>query len=547
MGRLRKCSQFVSGTFILTSVNLTRADVKNDASLKEAPVEPTGDDAEGFALTVISDVERLMQWETHLKKLEEEAKQRDAMIEEKERWIGSTFDRMTKEEKSRRENSKKKEEEQQQKLAAEKRAHEAWAADHAQKIALTKIRAAQIVSRNASRKNCGNWEVEMYGDSWSVSEEVEVEEAPPRRLTKTDFVHYKAWCRKGVNGRSKCPFNKNSVLIILLESNLTAMDALACAQTRDPDPAVPENEFLTWTSSNMDYIPEPHVGIRTAQGRADGKFGMEDFGQYPQPYSEELIHHCFIRRRPKDLTKYQYIWREVTEEDIIPKSLEGYAGSAQLNVGVATLLVKKGESLLKKCHKLAMTIPPRKRPTLLLSLPVQMMYLAFALRDSVFDFRQIKYLVSGFQRFYLESMAMFDYCFYWLPKMAITPLSNGGPVATVRTDLMGAFTDDPLVMMRLHSNGIPAWFVRRTSDVPLSMSVINVVPITPATVVTAQANPEFRVLYKGYAGAACSAACTTLTPGGIAYGFSTKLGFESLNPNVNRSRIEELQVGNQGK
>lgn len=146
------------------------------------------------------------------------------------------------------------------------------------------------------------------------------------------------------------------------------------------------------------------------------------------------------------------------------------------------------------------------------------------MRDSVFDFRQLKYMVAGFQRFYLESLAMYDYCAYWIRKLATTPLSNGGSSVKLRDELMGTFTDDPVMMMKLKEEGVPVWGVRRTSQVPLSISVLKVVEITKATVETADASPPFRVLYEGYPGGACSIACSEMFPGGLAYSLGTKSG-----------------------
>lgn len=111
---------------------------------------------------------------------------------------------------------------------------------------------------------------------------------------------------------------------------------------------------------------------------------------------------------------------------------------------------------------------------------------------------------------------------------------------------MGSFTDDP-VMMKFKQEGVPVWGVRRTNEVPLSMSILQVVEITKATVETADADPPFRVLYEGFAGGVCSIACSEIVPGGLAFGLDTKAGLRSLNPNtIPGSRIEGVEVNSAG-
>jgi hypothetical protein len=330
------------------------------------------------------------------------------------------------------------------------------------------------------------------------------------------------------------------------DTNLTGLDALVLAQVHDPSPSAPENAFLTIFSPNMQTIPEPLVGIRRVRGREDGRFGLDDFTQHPQVFSPNLPHLPFVLRKLKDSTNF--LWRELKEGDVNLKSLPGYAGSLQLQRGTADFLIQKGEVLLGKCREVSKKIPAHRRPALLMSLPVQMMFLAHAVRDSVYDFRQLKYMVAGFQRFYLESLAMHDYCVYWMAKMATTALLNEGSSVKLRDNLMGTFTDDPVMMMKFKQHGVPVWGVRRTKEVPLSLSIMQVVEITQATVNTADANPPFRVLYEGYAGGASSIACSEVLLGGLAYGLSTKSGLRSLNPNtISGSRIHEFEKASAGQ
>lgn len=76
------------------------------------------------------------------------------------------------------------------------------------------------------------------------------------------------------------------------------------------------------------------------------------------------------------------------------------------------------------------------------------------------------------------------------------------------------------------------------------MTILNIVEPTPANLVTAQADPPFNVLYRGPPGAACSIACSDITPGGIGLGIGTKKAMDQMRRRreefMTMSRVEEV-------
>jgi len=292
----------------------------------------------------------------------------------------------------------------------------------------------------------------------------------------------------------------------------------------------------------MSYVPRPLLGERVTRGRADGNFGLEDFKQHPQYFDHRIPYLFAIHRQPEGPKGEGFLWRRLHDSDTIVVSKAGYQGSHQLLSIAGDLLVKKGAELEKLCSELFHSLSPSDRLSQLLTVPRQLLVLAFALRESVFTVRNMRYMLAAYQRHYLESLAVYDYCKIWLPRLRLPVISNGHTLPEANTKIMGTFIKDPVMMIQFASLGIPVWRVVPSTEVPLSTTVRRLVFPTEGSAVLDQANPPYPELYRGPPGPACSVAAQDLVIGGLSYGLGTKRGLSSLHPLAQKglSRVESV-------
>lgn len=298
--------------------------------------------------------------------------------------------------------------------------------------------------------------------------------------------------------------------------------------------------MAVWTP-NADHVPQPLLGIRVVQGRADGKLGMDDMTQHPQFFHRDVPWTAFVLTKPKRPTELSFLWRKITPSDAEVAHRPGYSGSLQMTPRFAEFFVEKAKGLQEKCLALKRSTPTAECPRALTHLPRQMLLVAVALQHSVYDFHHLQYMWASFQRFYLEVMALYDYLTKWMPLMAKTTLSNEACIP-VNDKLMGAFTDDPIIVMKLARLGVPVWRICRSHDVPRNICIARICFVTPSQVVLEPAVPPLPVLYRGYAGGASAVAGSDIVPGGIQHGLGTKTGLYSLHPEARKqlSRVEEV-------
>jgi len=330
--------------------------------------------------------------------------------------------------------------------------------------------------------------------------------------------------------------------VSLVAKNITGLDALVLAQIKNPAPTSPQNAHLVIYSPNMNFVPHPLVGPRVVQGRADGNFALEDFRQHPQYFDYRVPYLFAIYRRPTGEGKNSFLWRSLQDTDAIVAYRPGYQGSHQLIPSAGALLVEKANELANISSQLFKELPERDRLSHLITLPRHLLTLAFALNDSVHTMRNMRYMLCAYQRYYLECLAVYDYCKVWLPRLRLAVVSNEPNEVEVHTELMGSVTDDPLTAMKLFALGIPVWQIRPSVNLSLSTSIIKIVRPEATTVVMEQANPPFPILWKGPAGPACSLAAQDLVIGGLSFGLGTRRGLTSLVQSGSEGRSRMLDV-----
>jgi hypothetical protein len=175
-----------------------------------------------------------------------------------------------------------------------------------------------------------------------------------------------------------------------------------------------------------------------------------------------------------------------------------------------------------------------KKTKYLLTLCTNLSVLTVAMQHSSFLRRVLVYMMACVQRYYLETLAMYEYIDIWMAKLASAgipgPMSSPKPV---NRRYIGTFVTDPIILHKLWMLGIPVWYLRPADRIPPNISILHLRCHQATQVVTADANPPYVTLYQGDAGPATSIAIQDVVAGGIMLGIDTRQDLCTLNPHVN--------------
>ncbi|TFK61663.1 hypothetical protein BDN72DRAFT_903908 [Pluteus cervinus] len=245
------------------------------------------------------------------------------------------------------------------------------------------------------------------------------------------------------------------------EAILQAFDARVAAITED----------AAWviTSPNQEEVPLPPFGTeRRIRIRCDGRYGDDDYIQWPQPYSKHNPHHACILR-PMTTGPLAIIWF-----------------SPDRSVDFNTHSVASGIGKLRDQHivRLEDVIPPleervvkyqatRSKPLEVLPPLIQTMKHALSrLKYVTTSFSEMLITLCDVQRCWLEIRAALDYMEIFKPRM--DGVDNDPPSTTALT--IGAFVHVHRDAQDFHRAGLPFWFMYPQSKiVSLELNVLSIV------------------------------------------------------------------------
>lgn len=242
---------------------------------------------------------------------------------------------------------------------------------------------------------------------------------------------------------------------------ITFKDGLAGASTTDDRWVV--------TSPNVDFVPQPALGVRTVGFCEDQRFGHEDPIQWPQIFATEYRHLTVVLRRPEDPNDPRSImWWDLGEEDFIrdPSIPVRFLGT------VSHRRVQQLRIFVKEIERRVKALPPGSQAK-----GYRIFFTFTALRNAFerlsypATLRDLTRQVVQVQRFYLESLAWFTW-FIDMKSYFDNPLAE--PIPCNR-NYMGCFSSSPSEVQRLFHAGIPVWFLRRPVEIS-STTVIRLIP-----------------------------------------------------------------------
>ena len=225
-------------------------------------------------------------------------------------------------------------------------------------------------------------------------------------------------------------------------------------RTEPPEP-LPGRSDTEWiiTTPNMPFVPRISLREREVHARQDGRYGLDDFIVHPQKFSAHLRHLSAIRRCPAhNVSPASIMWWTPTVQD-----WASTPGSIYSCVG---LLLPKYTALFKKAQldlygKIRRFFDKSSSPNPFLDiLASDLRHARIRLELCPGSFREVLQGVTQFQRLFLETLAYLD----WYEEFEPRAFSPGS--CAVETDVMGCWSDDPMIVQRLEKAGIPVWFIR---------------------------------------------------------------------------------------
>ncbi|KAJ3518326.1 hypothetical protein NM688_g9453 [Phlebia brevispora] len=231
------------------------------------------------------------------------------------------------------------------------------------------------------------------------------------------------------------------------------------------------------TSPNMDYVPQPVFGEVVIVRQWNGHFGVHDPIMWPQLYIDQARFRWLmaIPRRPTDPKSPNILmWTPLLTQDIIPAPnsvTRSFCVVSELcQIALRPLVLRmttRAESFLQE-HKA-------------LELESLVMSLKGAFRRLNFPSSEADIIrqYSCVQRYWLMIDAWIEFHVHLFKMYKFDdPLPRSRP--SIRTDLMGAFTNIPDIAERMFRTGIPLWFVRLADQIRGDEVIKHIVEPIPA-------------------------------------------------------------------
>lgn len=205
------------------------------------------------------------------------------------------------------------------------------------------------------------------------------------------------------------------------------------------------------TTPNMDFIPEPFVGLVQVHLRSNYAYGPVDPFLWPQIFSPGFEYLAVLRHPYPETHRYAPIWwspKTSVDFHIVHGSAFTHLGSMRSpSFDLLDALVSEMSSHVAD-HQADVGLQPHLNylHTAMIRARDRVKFYPCTFRDMCFQVREV-------QRFWLQCRAYIDYTRLVATESRHEPLP-------VQKGYIGAFTTDPGVVQQLFHAGIPVWWIR---------------------------------------------------------------------------------------
>lgn len=236
------------------------------------------------------------------------------------------------------------------------------------------------------------------------------------------------------------------------------VDALAC-----------KSDKLVISTPNADYLPQVNLGKQVISICDDGRWGAEDWSQWPQWHFDGQEHFAYILQKPKPSNLLAHplrrLWWDMDTFDFVPNSDDGGDDDGRLNSGIAAHFYELRTQFMEEVDSCECNNGLDYQRLQMAA--AQMRGCVAALRFGTSSYLTMKLNVTWAQRCFLEVRALLDKITKW---DRITPKGEGYPEAD--NNLMGCVTDRVQFAHEMYEKGVPVWLVRRPSQVSDEANII---------------------------------------------------------------------------
>ncbi|KII82935.1 hypothetical protein PLICRDRAFT_120055, partial [Plicaturopsis crispa FD-325 SS-3] len=220
------------------------------------------------------------------------------------------------------------------------------------------------------------------------------------------------------------------------------------------------------TSPNVDFVPWFELGICRVQAMADGRFGLADFTNTPQRFSDQFPHSALIPEPPRRMTSSQSVfWRTPGREDFMELPGTAFLDVGNLSAAFLREVIPLFRELRDDVEEWEKTHPRDWQLASILTNVTQafgrLQYATYYFQDLVNDF-------AYFSRHMLDLNARLAFVKKYNFRSVVDGSSDGP--GNLAHWAIGAWTAEPAHVQWLLRAGIPVWYVRTKRDFAASMS-----------------------------------------------------------------------------
>ena len=254
------------------------------------------------------------------------------------------------------------------------------------------------------------------------------------------------------------------------------------------------------TTANQDVIWHPPWDRRSVRLRANVRYGFDDPTLWPQAYVIEYPHLGAIPRRPDDpKDPLSIMWWDPMDSDFVRSPNDLVDGLGQLSMDKCEIFDACRRELLRKIdeYKTKASSPNYY----LLSISRAMNHVGIRLGCIPSSFLEMKFGVTEFQRYYLETLGLLDYLEVYKPRI---DGASTRPSTVGADNRIGAFTSSARVAQEFFEAGLPVWFIRETKKLMENPEKDpNILRLVEARrpeqfVIGAECSPPFPRIYEGH-------------------------------------------------
>ena len=228
------------------------------------------------------------------------------------------------------------------------------------------------------------------------------------------------------------------------------------------------------SSPNMDYVPNFSQVGQNVYLRKDGRFYTHDFTLWPQWYFEATSHFPFVRRRPcedeLDTHDLRMIWYDMTDADFV-REPGSVANVGRLQPDLVKVFLDMRIALSKKIDDLIPRLGGHPDDFRNFHYAQQgMLITSIVLEVGPQTKLMTLFTLTGFQRFYLESLAFYDFHTKWNDV-----LSSASQKRPADTSIVGAVMCHLHVAQMFCMAGVPVWLFRAPYQIASGIKIARVV------------------------------------------------------------------------